>query len=142
MTYDKKMYMKEWRKKNKDHIKAYKTRYNAENKDKVSKWNHDKYLRHKNEYLKKHKEYLDEHRAEVNERRRTYKKRKTDYAGNKLNYAVRTGEIKRRPCEVCGATEAEAHHDNYNNPLEIRWLCKAHHSEWHRKNKPIYKEEE
>ena len=41
--------------------------------------------------------------------------------------------IERRPCEVCGA-KAEAHHDNYNEPLNIRWLCFKHHREWHKKH--------
>lgn len=39
--------------------------------------------------------------------------------------------LERKPCEVCGATKVEAHHDDYEKPLEVRWLCKQHHSEVH-----------
>ena len=42
--------------------------------------------------------------------------------------AVRDGRLTREPCEACGTTErVEAHHDDYSKPLEVRWLCKAHH---------------
>jgi hypothetical protein len=39
------------------------------------------------------------------------------------------------PCEVCRTTEKiHAHHDDYAKPLNVRWLCSAHHSQWHAKN--------
>lgn len=46
--------------------------------------------------------------------------------------AVRTGRLVRGPCEKCGEAKTEGHHDDYSKPLEIRWLCKKHHSEVHR----------
>lgn len=45
--------------------------------------------------------------------------------------ALRRGLIERKPCEVCGHEEAEAHHDDYDRPLLIRWLCRAHHRRHH-----------
>lgn len=47
--------------------------------------------------------------------------------------AIRRGRLVRLPCEVCGAAKAQAHHDDYSKPLDIRWLCRAHHMEHHRK---------
>ncbi|EEE04594.1 gene 26 protein [Burkholderia multivorans CGD2M] len=35
--------------------------------------------------------------------------------------------MSRKPCEVCGAEKADAHHDDYSKPLEIQWLCHSHH---------------
>lgn len=52
--------------------------------------------------------------------------------------AVGSGKLTRGPCEVCGVKPADGHHDDYNKPLEVRWLCSKHHAEWHMTNKPIY----
>lgn len=49
-------------------------------------------------------------------------------------YAVRCGNLKREPCEVCGCAKSHAHHDDYDKPLDVRWLCDTHHNEWHVKN--------
>jgi hypothetical protein len=54
-------------------------------------------------------------------------------AHNIVARAIRRGQLKRGPCEVCGAGDAEAHHDDYDLPLDVRWLCRRHHAEHHRK---------
>lgn len=47
------------------------------------------------------------------------------------NY-IRDGKLEKRPCEVCGsAYRVHAHHDDYAYPLDVRWLCAAHHRQWH-----------
>ena len=46
--------------------------------------------------------------------------------------ALRNGRLERMGCEVCGVPRANAHHDNYSKPLEVRWLCPAHHREFHK----------
>ena len=52
-------------------------------------------------------------------------------------YYVKVGKLIKKPCEMCGNNSVEAHHPNYNKILEVNWLCKIHHSEWHIKNKAI-----
>jgi len=52
-------------------------------------------------------------------------------ARTKLNNAVRDGVIAREPCEVCGHHKVEAHHPDYNEPLNVKWLCRRHHLEEH-----------
>lgn len=48
---------------------------------------------------------------------------------------LRNGKITKAPCEVCGAADfIHAHHDDYAKPLDIRWLCPAHHKQWHNEN--------
>ncbi len=50
-------------------------------------------------------------------------------ARRKLAYAVRTGKLLKQPCEVCGSTKVQAHHDDYRKPLSVRWFCFKHHRE-------------
>ncbi len=74
-----------------------------------------------------------------------------DRAQNLIERAIEKGIIKRKDkCEVCssnsifkdGRSGIQAHHDDYNNPLVVRWLCQKCHHDWHKKNKAIkYKEE-
>lgn len=53
-------------------------------------------------------------------------------------YYLRAGKLTREPCEICGSTKRiHAHHDDYSKPLEVRWLCPKHHSEWHKHNTPV-----
>lgn len=53
---------------------------------------------------------------------------------NIVNNAIRSKKLFKCPCEVCGEKKAVAHHDDYTKPLNIRWLCQAHHKQWHALN--------
>lgn len=49
-----------------------------------------------------------------------------------VGYAIRLGKLKAEPCEACGETShVHAHHDDYDKPVDVRWLCSAHHRSWH-----------
>jgi len=53
------------------------------------------------------------------------------YAQHRINYLIKKGEIKRGRCCLCGESKAYAHHENYNEPLDILWLCPSHHKKYH-----------
>jgi len=63
-----------------------------------------------------------------------------DRAQNITERAIISGVLKPQPCEVCGANgtmsdgrrEVQAHHDDYEKPLQVRWLCQKHHHEHHK----------
>jgi len=55
-------------------------------------------------------------------------------ARRKVAYHVRKGDLTAKPCEVCGEEKTVAHHDDYSKPLDVRWLCQAHHVRWHKEN--------
>lgn len=55
-----------------------------------------------------------------------------NHARRALNHAIDAGRLIRGCCEVCGAPNAEGHHEDYSRPLEVRWLCRPHHAEIHR----------
>jgi len=47
--------------------------------------------------------------------------------------ALRSGELTRQPCMYCGAGNAQAHHDDYAKPLDVKWVCfKCHREREHR----------
>ena len=57
---------------------------------------------------------------------------KAVWAHAALRSALRRGLIQRGPCEVCGASEVDGHHDDYDQPMRVRWLCRKHHKAAHR----------
>jgi hypothetical protein len=60
-------------------------------------------------------------------------------AQNKVAQAITAGKLEKQPCEECGNEKAVAHHDDYDKPLEVRWLCYRHHRLWHRDNPSMVK---
>jgi hypothetical protein len=54
-----------------------------------------------------------------------FKKRKL--ARCRVNTSIRRNQIQRKCCEECGSPNAHAHHENYDRPLDVRWLCEQHH---------------
>ena len=52
-----------------------------------------------------------------------------------VSNAIRDGKMLREPCVECGSMDrVHAHHDDYAKPLSVRWMCAAHHKQWHQKN--------
>lgn len=54
-------------------------------------------------------------------------------ARNKARMALLSGKIKKGLCECCGTSDVQMHHPDYSKPLQIMWLCKICHEEWHKK---------
>jgi predicted DNA-binding protein YlxM (UPF0122 family) len=71
-----------------------------------------------------------------------------DKAVNLLEEALERGiVIRQNTCSKCGYTgkckdgrnKVQAHHPDYNKPLDVTWLCQRCHHEWHKQNKAIVK---
>jgi hypothetical protein len=60
--------------------------------------------------------------------RATHPKRRTAQVA--VNNAVRDGRLVQLPCLLCGG-KSEAHHVDYDAPLQVVWLCPAHHKQAH-----------
>ena len=70
------------------------------------------------------KEYRDSNRARYSA---AYRAREL------VARCIREKKLFRQVCEICGNQNTHAHHDDYAKPLNVRWLCVAHHSRWHKK---------
>lgn len=45
-------------------------------------------------------------------------------AWSAVSRAIQNGRLKRQACAGCGSTEkVQAHHHNYQRPLDVEWLC-------------------
>lgn len=60
---------------------------------------------------------------------------KREHARKILAHARAKGLVHGRRCCVCNAENAEGHHDNYDRPYEVAWLCKLHHAARHVESK-------
>ena len=78
--------------------------------------------------------YRVKQRAEINRAWRAEDKRR-QRAHSKVSYAIMKGYIFKKPCEKCGNVKSVAHHEDYDKPLEIIWLCQPCHSQRHKQMK-------
>lgn len=56
-------------------------------------------------------------------------------AHNAVAKALRQGLLLRAACERCGSEKSVAHHDDYDKPLDIMWLCQPCHKQRHKELK-------
>ena len=56
-------------------------------------------------------------------------------AHNKVSRAIKNGLLKKQPCIRCGEQKSLAHHEDYDKPLEIMWLCQPCHKQRHKELK-------
>jgi len=98
------------------------------------------YARNRDRIIRRVKEYRRKNRKERLAYQRRYSaanphKRK---AHRMVRQALVLGEITREGCEICRflglpaeKRDAVAHHEDYDRPLEVRWLCRSHHTRLH-----------
>lgn len=99
-------YMKGWRKKNPDKVRASKSKWASSNKEKINEQNKRWKLSHK-------------------EHQKIY---------NKVYRKVKRGTLARpNKCSCCGdqGVRIEGHHDNYALRYNLLWLCRACHVSIH-----------
>jgi len=103
----------------KDCAKSDSTSHRNNNIEKIRAYDRKRGSRQSREYLK---EYRDKYPNK-------YK------AHNMVNNAIRDGKLFSKPCCECGSEiDVHGHHDDYLEPLNIRWLCAPCHSQWHKEN--------
>lgn len=110
------------------------------------------YLLHKEQILENVKKYRILNREKLDDKKRDFiktpegkelrrkimEKHNSTYperrkARQLIGNRIRDRKLNRKPCEVCGTTDTQAHHINYNKPLVVKWLCHLHHQQIHGK---------
>lgn len=106
-------------------------------------WN--RRYRKRPEVVKAHREYLRRYRQKnltrvrlLDRKHSTYqrlKNHKQFCARQIVRHAVNMGFLKKpKTCALSNQdcySRIEAHHDNYNKPLDVIWLCRYHHNAKH-----------
>jgi len=46
--------------------------------------------------------------------------------------AIKSGRLQRSSCERCGFIKTVAHHEDYEKPLDVVWLCQPCHKQRHK----------
>jgi hypothetical protein len=118
-------YHKEWVKNNREKMRGYTRKWNANNPDYYKEWRmkNDGYSRRpyaadpekvKMKYMAYIKKYPEKYRA-----------------GYLLRSAVRSGKVIRPDTCPCGNPNPHGHHPDYSKPLMVMWLCPKCHSALH-----------
>jgi hypothetical protein len=95
------------------------TEYNERNKEKIKAHRQsESYKKLKREHVLKHeKKYPNAHKC------------RSFYHRNKSKIKILNN------CEICDFNKSiSAHHNDYNKPLDVMFLCSNCHSKWHQKN--------
>lgn len=94
-------------------------RHESQSREKVLEYDRKRGSRHPPEYMQRYRSIFPNKRK----------------AHNMVSNAIRDRKLFKEPCEVCCAKiRIHAHHDDYAKPLNVRWLCAAHHRQWHAKH--------
>ena len=58
--------------------------------------------------------------------------RRRSKAHSAVAKAIRNGLLTPKPCQWCGEEKSLAHHDDYDQPLNVIWLCQPCHKLRHK----------
>jgi hypothetical protein len=134
----------------------YQRAWYAKNKKKQNAYFRKRYANRKQEESDRKKIYWANNRDKILTRQRKYRLENKDktyqyfkkFLSNPVNqkkanarslvyYAIKRGKLLKQTC-FCGEIKVEAHHEDYNKPLEVIWLCRLHHVEADKKCKQKY----
>ena len=79
--------------------------------------------------------WRERNREKINAQARAYKARNPEkaLAHRLVREALKKGALVKGPCQNCGSTDGriDAHHADYDKPLEVTWWCRRCHNLHH-----------
>ena len=124
----KKAWHKEYRSTHKETASEYQRQYRIDNEAELRQYridNKDRRAKQKKIWYEENKEHVREY-----ERNNWDNTKKARSARHKAARAVINGTLTPLPCVICGEI-ADKHHHDYDKPLEVLWICTAHHAVLH-----------
>lgn len=135
-----------------DCLKESRRQYRERHKERLLAYSRDYYQRNRERMLEYFAERRDDPQVQEREKENKHSYRRTpEYKARQrevmkqwyqdpvyrahhraralANRAIKAGKLIRQPCQVCKALPTEAHHEDYNRPLDVIWLCKVHHKQ-------------
>lgn len=85
----------------------------------------------KKEYMKKY------HKVKSRWERMSAEAKQKENVRRRCRERLESKGYHKGACAVCGDKKTEIHHNDYNKPHDIVWLCRKHHAEWHYTNVAI-----
>ncbi len=122
MQQDRKEYFRKYRKENRERLRVLNRisgkKWRLNNPDKARDYNRESKERNRHKYTDYKSKYRSKNLIKAK-------------AHNVITAMLRAKKIQKSAC-FCGQKKVEAHHSNYNSPLDVTWLCRKHHLAWHR----------
>lgn len=119
--------------------------------NKCKECNKNDSTKHRNQNLEKIRAY-DRNRSKTNPIRRKIAAQiskawrdedsRRGRAHRMVSYAIKKGTLLRCPCVRCGAEKTYAHHEDYDKPLDVVWLCQPCHKQRHKEINLLLKTKE
>jgi len=113
------IFMAEWQRRDKRCLPCKRKQQNAKNLEKGDLLKTEAkaaYARRKGYY----KQYwLDARKDDLHLKKRA--------ARRKVSTEIEAGRLVRGKCKTCGKTNADAHHEDYDKPLDVQWFCRRCH---------------
>ena len=144
----------DYREKNREHLKDLAKKHYHSNLEKSRQEERLKHWKHREKrkeyYCKRYQKNKNtfEHKKKTKERMDRYRTKKEnqlkDIARSAVIKAVNRGKLFRpEECSECkNKCVPQAHHDDYSKPLQVRWLCRGCHMNFHsQKKQNAYREE-
>ncbi len=133
--------IKEYREENADLVKEKSRNYQKRNKERLRLYQ-EEWRKNNRDKLKLYvKKYRDNNKATILKKARiAYRENiKKNQAKGKIASLIRSGKLIKESCFVCGNIKSEGHHDNYDKPLDVIWLCHLHHKQLHASMNKTYR---
>jgi len=108
-----------WQKKDRRCLPCKRKQQNAAN---LAKGDNLKY--EAKEAYKRRKKYYSDYWKNARNDPEHLKKRS---ARRMVSTEIEAGRLRRGDCEKCGKHHADAHHEDYDKPLVVKWLCRRCH---------------